>query len=136
MVSKNNSIKNKLEFVKKNFFLYRLVLTIFENLNCDMILNINFSILKGAFKLFQIWIRGIKYLEKLNYWKLLLIFFLFTKIDLQKIFFNKKNFLEILRNCSNFLIKVPFSYWKIWLNYFFLIHCQYKIEIFWIHRDL
>jgi hypothetical protein len=52
---------------KKNFFLYKLVLTIFENLNCDMILNINFSILKGAFKLFQNWIRGIKYLEKLNY---------------------------------------------------------------------
>jgi len=50
---------------KKQIFVYKLVLSIFENLKFLTISKINFFILKGILKLIGEWILNIKHLENL-----------------------------------------------------------------------
>ena len=70
-----NSKINELNFIlkslilcvsikKKQIFVYKLLLTVFECLHANKILNINFSILKGAFKLLEEWVVKVKNFQK------------------------------------------------------------------------
>lgn len=63
----NFTLKSLILFVsikKKQIFIYKVMLTIFESLQSTKILNINFSILKGAIRLLEEWIVNVKNLQK------------------------------------------------------------------------